>query len=413
MPQVLVTVGISLFASINQSQLVHWWAEGGVSAQDVDFKQMGTLLAFLIIFKTNWGVLQFWTALKHTDEILHLSRSLARLTCAAFQWEKGESHALVRRLLRYEVAFWYILTEYLQRSGAHEVDETEIKNNLRARIHSLLYVDEVRLLYPDDADICNGADSHNPYANPQQVLVMMQHIVIAIYREGGISPPPILSSALNSINGLDRAFWSMEKLDKVLFPLPYNQIVKLLILTFTFLTPFTMVPACGWATPFIMFFVALGFFGLDEAAEVLEQPFGTDPNQVDLDVHAEMFARDVELCYKSRDLHRTFVSLPEGDCSWGALYVPANALAPPRKFPKRIDEINGESNGKHGFKSVLATYEATPSTVYASPDTMCSEPGRARPLQRQYSKESRDGRNDDDEEGDDDGEGGEDGGVMV
>merc|ERR1719473_208652 len=384
MPQVMVTVGLSIFAAANQEWLVSQWAVGGVSADEVDFKQMGTLLAFLIIFKTQWGVLQFWTALKHTDETLHLSRCLTRTACAAFQWEKGECHTLVRKLLRYEVAFWYILTEYLQRSGAHEVDEDEIKNTLRARIHSLLYVDEVRLLYPDDAEIRSGVDSLNPYANPQQVLVMMQHIVFAIYREGGISPPPILSSALNSINGLDRAFWSMEKLDKVLFPLPYNQIVKLLILTFTFLTPFTMVPACGWATPLIMFFVALGFFGLDEAAEVLEQPFGTDPNQVDLNLHAEMFARDVELCYRARDVHRMFVSCPEGECDWVALYGPATH-ASPRKYPKKAVD------GSNGFQSVLAT----PSTVYATPSTTYSEPGC--PLERKNSKEYS-GKNDDEEE---------------
>jgi predicted membrane chloride channel (bestrophin family) len=170
MPQVMVTVGLSIFAAANQEWLMVALATGGVSAEQVDFKQMGTLLAFLIIFKTNWGVLQFWTALKHTDEVLHLSRSLTRTACAAFIWEKGETHALVRKLLRYEVAFWYILTEYLQRSGAHEVDDQETKDELRARIHSLLYVDEVQLLYPGDTEICNGADSHNPYANPQQVI---------------------------------------------------------------------------------------------------------------------------------------------------------------------------------------------------------------------------------------------------
>jgi hypothetical protein len=267
-------------------------------------------------------------------------------------------------------------------------------------------VDEVRLLYPDDADIRSGEDSLNPYANPQQVIIMMQHIVYAIYREGGISPPPILSSALNSINGLDRAFWSMEKLDKVLFPLPYNQIVKLLILTFTFLTPFTMVPACGWATPLIMFFVALGFFGLDEAAEVLEQPFGTDPNQVDLNFHAQLFARDVEVCYRAREVHRMLVSCPEGECDWVTLYGPAVAANSPRKLPKKA------VNGNHGFQSILGT----PSTVYATPSTTYTDPGLPmQPLQRSLSKNSKDGKDDDEEENmDDGGDGGaEDGGFMV
>jgi putative membrane protein len=430
-PQVLISVALSVFAAARSDWLTEQWSVAGLNAEEVDFKQMGTLLAFLIIFKTNWGVLQFWTGLRHTDSLLEFSRMLARISCTLFIWEKGNTEALVRKLLRFSVAYWFVIIEYLQRSGAHEVSDKAELDLLRSRIHSLLHVDEIRLLYPDDESIVCGSASRNAYANPQLILCIQKQILMQIYKEGGIAPPPILSQSLSALNGCDRAFWGMEKLDKVLFPLPYNQIVKILILTFTFLTPFTIVTACGWATPLIMFFVALGFFGLDEAAEVLEQPFGNDPNQVDLRQHALEFASDAELMYHSRDAQRKIAFCPEGDCDFSKLYAGDGAVVSPRKssFPKSA-----------AFHAVLST----PSTVYATPSTVATMPSASPPemekkpkvvmrgdsleidldkrgmrngLVRSRTKE--DGTLDDDDEeeeaegGDDGGEGGEDGFMDI
>jgi hypothetical protein len=92
----------------------------------------------------------------------------------------------------------------------------------------------------------------------------------------------------------------MEKIDKVQFPLPYAQIVKLLTFIYVFGLPFALVPQSGYLTPVIVLFAATGFYGLDEVAEVLESPFGEDPNDIHLDIFIERLIDDLDHQYFQR-----------------------------------------------------------------------------------------------------------------
>jgi predicted membrane chloride channel (bestrophin family) len=47
-----------------------------------------------------------------------------------------------------------------------------------------------------------------------------------------------------------------------------------MLYTWMAVMPFILEVDCGNATPMIIFLVSLGFFGLDEVAEILESPFG-------------------------------------------------------------------------------------------------------------------------------------------
>merc|ERR1712070_917781 len=100
---------------------------------------------------------------------------------------------------------------------------------------------------------------------------------------------------------LEKEFYSMNRIDKIQFPLPYAQIVKLLCLFWVFSLPFVLVPSCGRFTPAFMILISIGFFGLDEGAEVLESPFGDDPNDIDLKSFGNNLVKDLELVYHARN----------------------------------------------------------------------------------------------------------------
>jgi predicted membrane chloride channel (bestrophin family) len=51
-------------------------------------------------------------------------------------------------------------------------------------------------------------------------------------------------------------------------------------------------------TPIIAAFVALGFFGLDELGEILDSPFGCDPNSVNFERHAIYLAEDLDCMWE-------------------------------------------------------------------------------------------------------------------
>jgi hypothetical protein len=74
----------------------------------------------------------------------------------------------------------------------------------------------------------------------------------------------------------------MDKIDKMVLPLPYAQLLKYFLCFFIFSLPFVIAPAVGPWTPPVSIFAALGYFGLDSIGSELEAPFGTDPNDFPL-----------------------------------------------------------------------------------------------------------------------------------
>ncbi|ODO09983.1 hypothetical protein I350_02207 [Cryptococcus amylolentus CBS 6273] len=89
-------------------------------------------------------------------------------------------------------------------------------------------------------------------------------------------------------------------------PLPYIFCVHLkqVVSLYLFILPFTLVDATGWKMVFIMFCISMTFMGVEGIAAMIEQPFGTDPCDLNLDLYCTEL-----LCECEAILER----LPEGD----------------------------------------------------------------------------------------------------
>ncbi|ODO05140.1 hypothetical protein L198_01828 [Cryptococcus wingfieldii CBS 7118] len=69
-------------------------------------------------------------------------------------------------------------------------------------------------------------------------------------------------------------------------PLPYIFCVHLkqVVSLYLFILPFTLVDSTGWKMVFIMFCISMTFMGVEGIAAMIEQPFGTDPCDLNLDL---------------------------------------------------------------------------------------------------------------------------------
>ena len=74
----------------------------------------------------------------------------------------------------------------------------------------------------------------------------------------------------------------MSKIDKLVLPLPYSQLLKIFSLFFVFSVPFVLAPTVGIFTPFVTLFLGMGYFGLDQVGAELERPFGVGQNDLPL-----------------------------------------------------------------------------------------------------------------------------------
>eukprot|EP00928_Gymnodinium_smaydae_P033650 TRINITY_DN24044_c0_g1_i1.p1 TRINITY_DN24044_c0_g1~~TRINITY_DN24044_c0_g1_i1.p1 ORF type:complete len:401 (+),score=89.58 TRINITY_DN24044_c0_g1_i1:62-1264(+) len=299
LPQVMMIQCIAFLAV--------WLAEEGIGPLENITKMaqkgtslLGILVSFLLVFKTQAANSQFWQALTHLNSLLHLLRSIGISTCTIFDWKQPEVKLSSRRIVRFLCVYYYVVLEYFQRTGGNATVSHATMNRLRDEVRALTGENEFLMLYPGEPADTQGADSKHPTTKPTIVLFWIS-LAMRNILDHKACEPPIMSNLIGQLSAVGGHFWSMDKIDKTQFPLPYAQIVKWLTLFFLCILPFTLAQDCGWWTLVFSAVATVGFFGLDEVAEILESPFGDDPNDLDIRAYGEALMQDLELMVKSRD----------------------------------------------------------------------------------------------------------------
>jgi putative membrane protein len=301
LPQVVIAVALSVVA-------LYWNPYADSAGPLQGYTVVGVLLSFLMVFKTQTAYNQFWTALSHVENTMNLSRGLARAVCTLLDWEKADVISRrARRIVRLICLHWFIIIEYFERTPPNPTMHAKAQDALRRDIRCLSGPNEFAALYGGDHYDTPGSKSNIPYSRPTLVLFWIQSVLCTCAKEGGVLNAPALVNMVQLLAQLEKEFYSMNRIDKLQFPLPYAQIVKLLCVVWVFTLPFVLVPSCGNFTPVFMALIAIGFFGLDEVAEVLESPFGDDPNDIDLKSYGSNLVKDLELVYYARNSQEDYV----------------------------------------------------------------------------------------------------------
>jgi putative membrane protein len=74
-----------------------------------------------------------------------------------------------------------------------------------------------------------------------------------------------------------------ERIAGTPLPFAYTLLLHRTAYLVCLLLPFGLVASAGWATPLFTALIAYTFFGLDRLSEELEDPFGTEANDLALD----------------------------------------------------------------------------------------------------------------------------------
>ena len=127
-----------------------------------------------------------------------------------------------------------------------------------------------------------AARKHDPTrAKPLVVLTWLRINIERMVSAGALETTQ-LSRLTEQIEGLVEAGGAIDKIDQLVLPLPYCQLLKIFQIFFVFTLPFVLAPQLGLWTPIVAAFTAIGFFGLDQVGVELEGPFGVDDNDFPL-----------------------------------------------------------------------------------------------------------------------------------
>lgn len=224
------------------------------------FTLFGIALAIFLGFRNSVSYDRFWEGRKLWGALLNDTRSLARqaLTLLESTNYKQQQSEFIRMLM----AFVYAL-----------------KHQLR---HMDATADLERLL---PAALCKELAT----ADFKPILIMkaMGIWVQQARRDGKIDS--IVQIAFDdNLNKLSDSVGGCERIASTPIPYTYSVLLHRTVYLYCFMLPFGFVESLGWITPFIIVFVAYTFTALEAIADELEDPFGTQPNDLALDTMSTM-----------------------------------------------------------------------------------------------------------------------------
>ncbi|QND67858.1 hypothetical protein HB777_30550 [Mesorhizobium loti] len=221
------------------------------NAGTAPFALLGVALSIYLGFRNNAAYDRWWEARKLWGQLVFDIRNLARASAGLV-----DDRTELRGLLMEAIAFCHFLRGLLRRVDA---------------------APQARAFIGDETEIVAKA------ANAPDAMVRgMGRRIAALRKAGAIDTIGyrILDERLSEIAAAQAG---CERIMGTPLPFAYTLLLQRTAYVFCLLLPFGLVSAAGWGTPLFTALIAYTFFGLDALSEELEDPFGTEANDLALD----------------------------------------------------------------------------------------------------------------------------------
>ena len=224
----------------------------GIKFTLAPFSILGVAIAIFLGFRNNACYSRYVEARQLWGQLMIASRSLLREVKTVLPDDRE-----LGQFVRLQIAFAHCLRMTLRRKPQAEP--------------------LAKYLSPEDLQRVFA--SHSP-AN--RILLIMGEWLATRRRDGQLSD--ILFHSLNNrLNDMSAVLAGCERIANTPVPFAYTLILHRTVYLFCIMLPFALVVDLHYMTPFISVLISYTFISLDALAEELEDPFGTENNDLPLD----------------------------------------------------------------------------------------------------------------------------------
>lgn len=219
---------------------------------------VGVAMGMLLVFRTNTSYDRYWEGRKRWEGVLSAGRNLVRAAVGNL----GTAGPLPQ------------LTHAFGLALMHRLRETDPSTDLRAILGDA----------PTKAVVASG----NP---PLYVATVMTRWVVAEVDAGRLRMPQARDLDIAIAHLIDH----QSACERILHtPVPFAYVVQIRqLLAFYLATlPVVLVPVMGWMVVPVTAMVAFAMLGIEEAGIEIEDPFGTDPNDLPIEAFVDELRAD-------------------------------------------------------------------------------------------------------------------------
>ncbi len=286
-PRLLVVTALAVVETL--LHLHGYWSLQGLTV--VPFSLVAVALGIFLGFRNNTSYDRFWEGRKLWGQLVNTTRSFARqlqVLVGPHTPEHGvtpEAAAIHRELVYRVVAYVHALRMHLR-------DEDDL--------------DALAGLLPDDERQALRTQHNRPLA----VLHALGGRVRDLWCQGHLHPlhVPMLEGSLAALTDIQGG---CERIKSTPIPSSYTVLIHRIVAMYVFALPFGLVDTIGAFTPVVVAIIGYAFFGLDAVGEEIEDPFGTDLNDLPLATLSRMIEINLRQLLGETALPEPLV--PEGD----------------------------------------------------------------------------------------------------
>ena len=257
LPQIFGRLTLIFTVSLLSVLCSNWWLQHFPdSALSIPpFTLMGVALAIFLGFRNSASYERFWEARRQWGILLIETRGLVSKLLSSLP---GEAHAaLHERTTRALSAFVYALK--------HQLRDTDATADLRRWLTPEMQAEVVGKRFPT-----------------QLILLDISRTLVAERQAGHLADMEWLAMSRN-LDRLGEASGACERIANTPIPYTYWVLMNRTVVIYCLLLPIGITTTLGWLTPLIATFVAYTFLALEMVGEQLEEPFGTEANDLALD----------------------------------------------------------------------------------------------------------------------------------
>ena len=239
----------------------------------IPFSLMGLALGIFLGFRNNTSYDRFWEARKLWGALVNTTRSITRQILTLVNEPDasvaGNAGSPNEEFLAYRREMVHRVVAYVHALKHHLRDQDRVED-----LRPMLQDDEIQSL---------RTESNRPIAILQRIGDRFRDA----YRKGWIHPQhfPVLEQSLVALTDIQGG---CERIKNTPIPLSYTSLIHQIVAIYCIALPFGLVKSVGAYTPVVVCIVAYAFYGLDEIGDEIENPFGTDPNDLPLSALSTM-----------------------------------------------------------------------------------------------------------------------------
>ena len=243
---------LNFLLSIAVIIMLPWYTMLGIKFTLAPFSILGVAIAIFLGFRNNACYSRYVEARHLWGQLMIASRSLLREVKTTLP-----DDAELGQFVRLQIAFAHCLRMTLRRNPQAEP--------------------LAKYLSEKDLQTIFAAQS------PANRILLLMGGWLAVRRRDGQLSDILFHSLNNRLNDMSAVLAGCERIANTPVPFAYTLILHRTVYLFCIMLPFALVVDLHYMTPFISVLISYTFISLDALAEELEDPFGTENNDLPLD----------------------------------------------------------------------------------------------------------------------------------